>query len=258
MKERTQNEANLNWINALNDHWVEIIHQNSSWEVINPATEEKQALGIVELEKINTVNFATQAKQDEIIANQTNATQKTQIFWLNPNNLEVEEIWKDAISWSIVQIEISHAAIHLGKYFSHSWLESIANGASFDHLIVTPSLWWKMIHLRVFLFDTTSAPIQHTLYEDGVVSNNWTQIVWQNFNRNWANATMWLYHTPTITTIGNEINTTQITWTKQIWWSWQTSWTEWVLKEGSNYISRITNNSWGIASVGYIAEWYEL
>ena len=41
-KQRTQNQANQNWINALNDYWLEIIHQNSIWEVINPATSDNQ------------------------------------------------------------------------------------------------------------------------------------------------------------------------------------------------------------------------
>src|SRR3990172_4423887 len=127
------------------------------------------------------------------------------IYGKNPASGVSEEIWKDVFTGAIVQIEIPHAAIHLGKYFVHTGVSTISNGASFDHLIIPPSAGGKFIHLRVFLFDTTSAPLVATLYEDTTVSANGTSHAGHNFNRNFDGATLALYHGPTITALGTEI-----------------------------------------------------
>lgn len=169
-----------------------------------------------------------------------------------------EDVWKDAFTGAIVQIEIPHAAIHIGKYFSHSGIVTVANNASYEHLIRTPAPGGKWIHFRLFLFDTTSAPIRHFLYEDAVVTSAGTVQVGYSFNRNFANATVGLYHTPTLSADGTLIHTAQIAGTKQSGGAGQTSGTEWVLKQGADYLSRITNVSGQSADIGYIAEWYEL
>jgi len=177
---------------------------------------------------------------------------------INPLSGATEAIWKDAYTGAIAQIDIAHAAIHLGKYFSHSGVVSVLNGASYDHLIITPDVGGKYIHFRLFLFDTTNAPILHQLYEDATVSNNGTVITGLNFNRTLPNATLGVYHTPTVTGTGTIIHTAQVTGSKQNGGAGQTSGTEWILKQGAKYLSRVTNNSGLTASVGYVAEWYEL
>jgi hypothetical protein len=169
-----------------------------------------------------------------------------------------EEIWKDAYTGSIVQIDIAHAAIHLGKYFSHSGIVNVANGASFNHLFIPPSPGGKFIHLRLFILTSSAAPIEHRLFEGTTVSANGTAQTGYNFNRNHANATMPLYHTPTITADGTAIHTNLTSGSKQAGGAGETSGTEWVLVQGTTYMSRITNVSGAAADVGYTMEWYEL
>jgi len=183
---------------------------------------------------------------------------KERIYGYNPTTGESEPIWKDNATGSIVQIEIPHAAIHFGKYFSDTGKLTIANGASFDHLLITPAPGGKLVHLRLFLFAATSAPIYHYLYEDATVSANGTAHSGENFNRNFSSATLGLYHAPTVTTTGTLIHTSGIIGTKQSGGAGETSGTEWVLKQNSKYLSRLTNNSGGSADLIYVIEWYEL
>lgn len=192
---------------------------------------------------------------------QTEYPAKYRIYGSNPSTGEDEAIWKDPYTGAIVEIDIAHEAIHLGKYFSHSGIISgLANNASYDHLFVTPSVGGAHIHLRIFLINASSAPVSLYFYENTTTSNNGTAQVGYNFNRNSANATIGLYHTPTITGVGTLINTVYIAAPTAGINSGvgQTSGTEWVLKQGAKYLSRITNNSGSSSNIGYIVEWYEL
>ena len=178
----------------------------------------------------------------------------------NPLTGVPENIWKDAYTGSIVQIDIPHAAIHIGKYFSHSGIVSVpgTGTTTYDHLIVTPSLGGAYVHLRVFVISSSSAPVEHRLYEGTTTSANGTAQIGFNFNRNYPNATLGLYHSPTITGLGTLIHTSNVVGTKQTGGAGETSGTEWVLLQGTKYLSRITNTSGSTASIGYLMEWYEL
>lgn len=189
---------------------------------------------------------------------QTEFPETTKIFGQNSSTGAREAIWKDTLSGALVDIEIPHAAIHLGKYFSHSGLITLANGASYDHLLITPGGGGKLIHLRLFVISGTSTPVTHLFYEGTTVSANGTSVPGYNFNRNFSNATLGLYHTPTVTTTGTALHTVQIIGSKQNGGVGETSGTEWVLTTGTTYLSRMTNVSGGSSDLSYLMEWYEL
>lgn len=183
---------------------------------------------------------------------------RSQIHGLNPNSGNVEEIWKDAFTGSIVQIEIPHAAIHLGKYFSHSGVITLGNGETYNHLIKTPAPGGKYIHFRMFSFASTSAPVVHRFYESPTVIAEGTSQTGLNFNRNHSNATLGLYHAPTLSANGTLLDTKVAVGTIGAGGLGQTSGTEWVLLQGAYYLSSVTNDSGDSADIGYTAEWYEL
>lgn len=182
------------------------------------------------------------------------------LFGENPITLLDEQIWKDVFTGALVQIEISHEAIHLGRYFQHSNVVSVANGANSDWLLITPdiSIGGPYVHLRLFQFDASGAPISFKLYEDTTTSANGTAQSTYNFNRNYTDGVLGVYLTPTIITLGTQLVSGQISGTKQAGGSGQTSGTEWVLKSNTKYLIRLTNSSGSVASIGFNLEWYEL
>lgn len=205
-----------------------------------------------------TSNGYPVACEKVVIGGVTYYRQQTGVCGQNSLSGASEEIWKDAYTGSIVQIEIPHAAIHLGRYFSYSGVVTVANNASYDHLIRTPAPGGKAIHLRLFLFNADNAPISHTLYEEPTITDAGTLQIGRNFNRNYANATVEMRTAPTVTTPGAMLHTIRVVGSKQAGGAGHTSGTEWVLKPGTDYLSRVTNLSGVSTDIDYIAEWYEL
>src|SRR5574340_969652 len=71
--------------------------------------------------------------------------------------------------------------IHEGKGFVHHNRHSVANNATLDHLIVTPSN--VDIHMRQWYFQPSAGPFTIDVYEDTVVSANGTNEPVGNLNR---------------------------------------------------------------------------
>jgi hypothetical protein len=187
------------------------------------------------------------------------AAVRSQIHGLNPSSSLVEEIWKDAYTGAITQIDIAHAAIHLGLYMGHSGMVTIAPGAHFDHLMKVPAGFNPAVHMRVFQVRTTSAPLIHRFYEAPVVTVEGTLARTYNFNRNSAAPVMPIWHGPTVDLTGlYPISTAMIVGSIGTGGLGETSGTEWPLKPDTYYLSRITNDSGASADVNYNAEWYEL
>ncbi len=180
------------------------------------------------------------------------------MFGTNSSTGATEAIWKDPFTGAVVNIDIPHEAIHIGKYFSYSAKIAIANTASYDHLLVIPSAGGKFIHLRLFLISGDSTPLDLILYEGTTVTANGTLQTGYNFNRNFSNSTLSVYTSPTVTTTGTQINIAMIIGSKQNGGVGESSGTEWVLLPSTNYLVRITNNSGGASNVSVRVEWYEL
>jgi hypothetical protein len=183
---------------------------------------------------------------------------RTDIYGKNPSTGASEAIWKDPVVGAMVQIDTAHEAIHLGKYFNHGGTYSVANGATYDHLLRTPAVGGKFIHLRLFTFSSTSAPLFVDFREAPTNTALGSLQTCYNFNRNFSNATLLVYHQPTITALGTKLNGDIVAGTKQSGGNDASSGTEWVLLQGTDYLLRVTNSSGGSADIGFSMEWYEL
>ena len=180
------------------------------------------------------------------------------ILGQNPVTGEFGFVWKDVYTGGLVTVPIEHAAIHLGIYFSHSGVITLAPGAEFLHLFKTPAAGGKHIHLRTFIFDATSAPLLHRLYEAPTVTAEGTARAGVNFNRNAGASVMGLFHFPTISANGELLGTNLVTGTEVTGGHGASSGTEWPLKPGTYYLSSIRNDSVITTDVAYACEWYEL
>lgn len=154
-------------------------------------------------------------------------------------------------------IDSRHARIHAGEFFSHTGKQSLTNGASFDHLLVTPAAD-AYVHLNVFGLDCSGAPIEHYLYEGATVSANGSVSTATNQNRLSATVPdLAIYHTPTVTGTGTQIHYELVPGAKQSGGIGRTEFNEWILASSTNYLSRVTNLSGGTITLGYELLWYE-
>lgn len=170
--------------------------------------------------------------------------------------------WDYLVDLNAVKVESNDTAlIHQGKGFAHYNLHSVANGASIDHLWITPSD--REIHLREWSVKSSVGPVTVNAYEDTTVSANGTVESTGCLNRI-LNTTpkLKLYHTPTVTGVGNVLLTDFIGTSgggaHVTLGSPASSPLEWVLKKNSKYMLRVTNNSGSTADVVILFYWYEI
>ena len=173
-----------------------------------------------------------------------------------------EHPWSYLIDLNAVKVENNDTAlIHQGKGFVHYNKHTVANGASIDHLFITPPD--KEIHLREWSIKSTVGPIAISAYEDTTVSSNGTAETTGNLNRILGTTSkLNLYHTPTVTGVGNLLLEDFIGVTgggaHVSVGSPASSPLEWVLKKNSKYLLRATNTSGGSADVVIFFYWHEI
>lgn len=154
----------------------------------------------------------------------------------------------------IKTIGFVHQLIHEGYGFHASEkISSLTNGSSYNLLLQTSN---TETHLLITHIDSTAAPCDIFIFEDAIVSNVGTPVSVHNTNRiNQLPYNGRLYHTPTITNDGTQLEYHIINGAKQSGGSSEVFDFEWVLKPNSNYLIRLTNNSTGTLDAGYELFW---
>ena len=215
---------------------------NTSWSAINPATEDKQ---------------------DDIISNQTDWTQKTQ---------NVDAAWNQTlnIDWitnALRTLDYTHHEIHSWSMYSicHS-NASLASWSTINIYMKTWSVSDKWAHLVVATSWSWAYDIE-ILEGSTVTDDSWNQsIPIYNRNRNSANTSMMRDNawTPNVWVVWTDV-TISADWTvlclqrlwswRNIWWESRNLW-EWILDEDTVYVIRLTSR-WAANRVQIECEWYE-
>lgn len=228
--------------------------QNSLWQTINPATEEKQDDIITELwiidTTLNTIDFATEAKQDDIIqavwdvmTNQTDWSQKT---WLVNQALTVinpatEEKQDDIITWIWAEGSTPPSISWTGiLWYLRTLFDKVA------------SFVWYDSHTTNY-FVRTQTPVHICAWNSSTTPLwAWAEFTWTWHDINWYaeilitvrsdqnSATDWLIIEHSIDWIDvDDTDKFSIIW----WWTW--SWTSYRIVPWARYI-RVRYVNWAI------------
>jgi len=170
-------------------------------------------------------------------------------------NADGDTITVDSNTRTLVNIDYEHHMVHQGKMFTVIEVTDLGNGAVRDILIVTPDTteWAHMVW-----------EVEHELetmvqfYCGATYSDNGTAISSFNRNSNSNNtATTLIYHTPTITDVGELIATIQQGDGKKAGGGDRVS-NEYVLRQNCAFLIRITNSTTSQNLVAMKLNWYEL
>lgn len=167
----------------------------------------------------------------------------------------------DRISGCQAVMAAEHWHVHKGHYFMvDDIFLDLANGGTREYLIVVPTLIFP--HLRAAQFSLEDSPCTLEYFEGTTVSANGTELTPFNNNRNSLNeTTVQVFHTPTVTGDGTQFVDEYIPPTgvgASPGASGSDESEEWILKQGTNYLIRLTNNSGGIIDGGLHLTFYDL
>jgi hypothetical protein len=180
--------------------------------------------------------------------NQTNGSQVSKIHLVDEFGVQSQMLGDNMYGGAPVMIDIPHHEIHCGDSFTCSYNASLGNGASSDILLVVPNEAVKRFHLTVNIGVGTE--VTYFLYEDATTSANGTALAWYNRERNSVLTTsLSISHTPTVTTTGTAIDTDRFG-AKQTASSVERS-EEFVLKNNTKYLLRVTNGSGNASFVSW-------
>jgi len=159
-------------------------------------------------------------------------------------------------------IEVEHAKIHDGLAYMHNGAHNIANGVTQYHLLKNPAFNYP--HLRIVTTDVTIAPAVISLYETPTTTADGTTATTFNYNRNSANtSSLLMYENPTVTAVGTLLESVLIPSGGGGGGSSKPGGfgidlpTEWILKQNTNYLVAITNNSGSTIDAYVHFFWYE-
>ena len=182
-------------------------------------------------------------------ANQTNNSQKTQI--VDAGGIPVEV---DNSTHSIQIIDYEHHEIHSGSSYTADRQVNLANGASMDILLITPNTT-KWAHLIYEI--EAQAEMQFYIYEAPTATAG-TAMTIINRNRNVTNpATVTLSHTPTGITTGTTIIRKHHMGAGKAFGGGARSAHEFVLKQNTKYLIRMTNLTVTTNWATIVLNWYE-
>lgn len=160
----------------------------------------------------------------------------------------------DASTHALEVIEYEHHEIHSGSSFYVTYTVDLGNGASQDILLVTPDTT-KWAHMVGSV--TTESEAHVYFYEDTTTSNDGTAMTEFNRNRNSGTAaTVVATYTPTVTGVGTLIWESHFGSGRGVGGGARSE-NEFVLKQNTKYMLRVTNAT---ANANYIAiaiNWYE-
>ena len=162
----------------------------------------------------------------------------------------------DSTTNALAIVDYDEHEIHDGVSFTANYAVDLGNAATIDILVITPDTT-KWAHMEYALLCETETEIK--MYEGTTTSNDGTGLTEVNRNRNSAvAATVAVSYTPTVAggAEGTLLRTKHFSSSKTT-----TSETrglhEWILKQNTKYLFRITNitasNNW----ITIILNWYE-
>jgi len=158
----------------------------------------------------------------------------------------------DSVEGSLVVSDIDHYLIHAGRTWVLSDTVSVLAGANLDFLIVNGAL--GEMHVKDFSFSSTLASANIIFYRDPVTTANGTLQTVQN--KNWGAQTNTphaaIYITPTVTSVGTQLEHFQISAGKQTGGSVQGGGDEWVVPINRVGLLRYTNNSAQTDTVSFV------
>ncbi len=181
----------------------------------------------------------------------------TPIVWKDKDGNERtldELLVLDATSGKLTAIEYEHSQIHEGNMFTVLEVTDLTNAAVRDILAVSPDTL-KWAHLVWEIEHELETLIQ--FYRGTTYSDIGTEVDSLNRNGNSTNnATTKVYHTPTITDVGTLIGTIQQGDGKKAGGSDRLS-NEFILKQNTSYLIRITNLTASNNLIATKLNWYE-
>ena len=161
----------------------------------------------------------------------------------------------DSTTRSLKTVDYAHNEIHSGSAFSYTDYASIKTGGTStrDILVVTPDTT-KWAHMRLSMM--ASQEVNGILYEGATTSSDGTGVTEVNRNRNSATAaTVAVYHTPTVTGTGTAIDNMHIGSGRVGGGGGHEN--EFVLKQNTKYLIRVTAESATDTDVNVRVFWYE-
>lgn len=165
----------------------------------------------------------------------------------------------DPLHNCVVVLDEEHSKIHQGKLFTLAKRVNIANvGGVATFLGIVPAAVYP--HFRNITVSSDGGPFDVDFYEGTTVSANGAAIAAYNNNRNATTVPgLLVYDTPTITADGILLEPILIPGTKQSGSLGSDSSNEWILKENTKYLIRITNNTTGAGTSRFTINmfWYE-
>lgn len=155
----------------------------------------------------------------------------------------------DVYGGGIPTIASEHMRVHNGKGWIHTEKTTIdASGGVHDNLLVVPAGVYP--HLRLYSVVCDVAPLDIQLFEGTTYSATGAEHTQFNMNRNSTNvAGMKIYDSPTLLTTGTQIQIDGILGSKQSGGEGDVLPIEWILKGGTDYLLRVTNNAAGIGNL---------
>jgi len=170
-----------------------------------------------------------------------------------------DKTYIDEFSHAVGVIEQEHLKIHQGKGFTLATRLTISNvGGTHEFLGVVPAFVYP--HFRKITVASDGAPFDVDFYEAPIYSATGSSATPFNNNRNSSNtAGLVVYDTPTLTDDGVLLEAILIPGSKQIGALGTEGSNEWNLKQGEDYMIRITNNTVGAGTSRFTINmfWYE-
>ena len=162
----------------------------------------------------------------------------------------------DRATNSFQTITYEHHEIHAGSSFTADYTVELGNGAVIDILVVTPNTtkWAHMVYTVLCELETDMK-----IYEGATASNNGTGLTEFNRDRNSATAaTTTAFHTPTVAggAEGTLLRTKHFG-TGRTAGAEAHDAHEWILKQNTKYLVRITNATTSNNWITIILNWYE-
>lgn len=161
----------------------------------------------------------------------------------------------DAITNSRTAIDIEHYQLHKSRCFETFDQQTITGSNTFDYLLITPAT--AGLHCHLVMSVEADAKCFISLYEGTTVSANGTSLSTFNNSRDSASvAGMLVYTAPTVTSIGTQIDL-HMTGPGERAGGQLRAGDEWILKNNSKYVVRVTAGGTGCIAVLSL-HWYEL
>ena len=163
----------------------------------------------------------------------------------------------DLATGAVNTIEYEHHEVHAGSSFTYSDVHSLAKNGVIEHLLVTPDTTkWSHMIIEV---GSTGGKVKFEVFEGTNTSDNGDIEPMFNRNRNSnKEPTTILYETPTVINVGTRIN--QAIYgikDKKSAGGGDRGTNEWMLKQNTKYLIRVTELNVAVTDINLEFDWYE-